>query len=124
MTRFSATLSSWFWHFWLWRQLGSYLKRLEEGGLEDGGDMTGNKAVDALLYQKRKQADEKNIKWECDVQMPKGYSINEFDLCVLRIAYFIIFASSQAIDMVKYPYQIGDADNVLFHKPCAANDTG
>lgn len=28
-------------------------------------------------------ADEKSIKWECDVQMPKGYPINEFDLCVL-----------------------------------------
>ena len=45
--------------------------------------MTGNKAVDALLYQKRKRAEEENIKWECDVQMPKGCCINEFDLCVL-----------------------------------------
>ena len=45
--------------------------------------MTGNKAVDALLYQKRKRAEEESIKWECDVQMPKGYFINEFDLCVL-----------------------------------------
>ena len=66
-----------------WEKMGDYLKNMEGSGLEDGGDMTGNKAVDALLYQKRKLANEKNIKWECDVQMPKGHSINEFDLCVL-----------------------------------------
>ena len=39
--------------------------------------------MDALLYQKRKRADEKNIRWECDGQMPKECFINEFDLCVL-----------------------------------------
>lgn len=66
-----------------WEKMGDYLKNMEGSGLEDGGDMTGNKAVDALLYQKRKRADEKNIKWECDVQMPKDCSVNEFDLCVL-----------------------------------------
>ena len=51
--------------------------------LDIGGDLTGNKAVDALLYQKRKQAEEEDIKWECDMQMPKECCINEFDLCVL-----------------------------------------
>ena len=66
-----------------WEKMNDYLKKMEGSGLEDGGDMTGNKAVDALLYQKRKRANEENIKWECDVQMPKGYFINEFDLCVL-----------------------------------------
>ncbi|MCM1092128.1 MAG: GHKL domain-containing protein [Butyrivibrio sp.] len=66
-----------------WEKLGDYLKRLEKVSLETGGDITGNKAVDALLYQKRKRAEEENIKWECDVQMPKGYCIDEFDLCVL-----------------------------------------
>lgn len=66
-----------------WEKMGDYLKNMEGSVLEDGGDMTGNRAVDALLYQKRKQADEKNIKWECDVQMPKECFVNEFDLCVL-----------------------------------------
>ena len=51
--------------------------------MDVSGDMTGNKAVDALLYQKRKRAEEENVKWECDVQMPKECRINEFDLCVL-----------------------------------------
>lgn len=66
-----------------WEKMGDYLKNMEGSSLEDSGDMTGSKAVDALLYQKRKLANEKNIKWECDMQMPKECSVSEFDLCVL-----------------------------------------
>lgn len=66
-----------------WEKIDSYLKNMEGIALDVGGDTTGNKAVDALLYQKRKRAKEENIQWECDVRMPKGYCINEFDLCVL-----------------------------------------
>ncbi len=66
-----------------WEKIDDYLKNMERIALDAVGDMTGNKAVDALLYQKRKQAEEENIKWECDAQIPKGCCINEFDLCVL-----------------------------------------
>ncbi|MDE7250642.1 MAG: GHKL domain-containing protein [Lachnospiraceae bacterium] len=66
-----------------WEKIDDYLKNMEGIALDTVGDMTGSKAVDALLYQKRKRAKEENIIWECDVQMPKGYCINEFDLCVL-----------------------------------------
>ena len=66
-----------------WEKIDSYLKNMEGIALDADGDMTGNKAVDALLYQKRKRAEEENIKWECDAQMPKGCCISEFDLCVL-----------------------------------------
>ena len=66
-----------------WEKIDDYLKNMEDIALDAGGDMTGNTAVDALLYQKRRLAEEENIKWECDVQMPKGCCINEFDLCVL-----------------------------------------
>ncbi|MCM1048197.1 MAG: ATP-binding protein [Clostridiales bacterium] len=66
-----------------WEKVDSYLKNMESIVIDIGGDVTGNKAVDALLYQKRKRAEEENIKWECDVQIPKGLCINEFDLCVL-----------------------------------------
>ena len=66
-----------------WEKIDDYLKNMENIALDASGDMTGNKAVDALLYQKRKRAKEEDIIWECDVQMPKGYCINEFDLCVL-----------------------------------------
>lgn len=66
-----------------WEKMGIYLKQLEQSGLEVSGDMTGNKAVDALLYQKRKRADKEDVRWECDIQMPTVCCINEFDLCVL-----------------------------------------
>ena len=66
-----------------WEKIDDYLKKMEGIVLDTGGDLTGNKTVDALLYQKRKQAEEEKIKWECDVQMPKDCCINEFDLCVL-----------------------------------------
>lgn len=66
-----------------WEKIDSYLKNMEDIVLDVGGDTTGNKVVDALLYQKRKRAEEEAVKWECEVQMPKGYCINEFDLCVL-----------------------------------------
>ncbi len=66
-----------------WEKIDSYLRNMEGIALDAEDDMTGNKAVDALLYQKRKRAGEENIKWECDVRMPKGCCINEFDLCVL-----------------------------------------
>ncbi|MDE5865042.1 MAG: ATP-binding protein, partial [Lachnospiraceae bacterium] len=66
-----------------WDKMGDYLKNMESGCLESGEDMTGNKAVDALLYQKQKQAERENIRWECDVRIPKACCINEFDLCVL-----------------------------------------
>ena len=66
-----------------WEKIDDYLKNMEGIVLDTGGDMTGNKAVDALLYQKRQRAKEGNIQWECDVQIPKECCINEFDLCVL-----------------------------------------
>ena len=66
-----------------WEKIEDYLKNMEGVILDAGRDLTGNKAMDALLYQKRKQAEGEDIKWECDMQMPKGCCINEFDLCVL-----------------------------------------
>lgn len=67
-----------------WEKMRDYLRQLEDNGnLRSGEDITGNKAVDAILYQKRKAAEEKNITWECDMQMPRECHINEFDLCIL-----------------------------------------
>ncbi len=66
-----------------WEKIDDYLKNMEGVVSDTGGDATGNKAVDALLYQKRKRAEEEKIKWECDVQMPRECPVNEFDLCIL-----------------------------------------
>lgn len=67
-----------------WEKMENYLKKMEEGaGLGMGEEVTGNRVVDILLYQKRKMAESKNIIWECDVQVPGICCIDEFDLCVL-----------------------------------------
>lgn len=67
-----------------WEKMGIYLKNMEgSAGFGNCGEVTGNRVIDALLYQKRKLAEEKNIIWEWDVQVPKVCCISEFDLCVL-----------------------------------------
>lgn len=67
-----------------WGKMENYLKSMEDSAnLGIGEEITGNRVVDILLYQKRKMAERKNIIWECDVQIPKICYINEFDLCVL-----------------------------------------
>ena len=67
-----------------WEKMRAYLQKMgNSGSLETDGDATGNKVVDALLYRKRKIAEEKHILWKCDVQMSGLGGIDEFDLCVL-----------------------------------------
>lgn len=66
-----------------WEKMGDYLNHMEAKSLEKGADLTGNQAVDALLYQKRQRAERKHVKWECEVRIPKACGIREFDLCVL-----------------------------------------
>ncbi len=66
------------------QKMRAYLEKMKEsGGLENDRELTGNRAVDALLNNKRKKAEAEGISWECDVRMPKVCGIDEFDLCVL-----------------------------------------
>lgn len=72
------------WEEQAWEKLGEYLGRMEANArFGTNEEATGNRAMDALLCQKRKMAEEKKIDWECDVRIPKHCRINEFDLCVL-----------------------------------------
>ena len=67
-----------------WAKMRNYLADMEDqGNIGIGEEVTGNRVIDALLYRKRKLAEEKDIIWECDVRMPKECCIDEFDLCVL-----------------------------------------
>ena len=67
-----------------YEKMDEYLRAMKQSGdLGTCEELTGNRVVDVLLYQKRKIAEGKNIIWECDVQVPKTCCINEFDLCVL-----------------------------------------
>lgn len=67
-----------------WEKMENYLKDMAEGAdLGSGEEATGNRTVDVLLHQKKKAAESRNILWECDVQIPQNFCVNEFDLCVL-----------------------------------------
>lgn len=67
-----------------WEKMNRYLTSMEESGsLKNAGELTGNRAVDALLYRKQKLAEEKNIRWICDAEIPGECFVNEFDICVL-----------------------------------------
>lgn len=67
-----------------WEAVQDYLKNMADNAyLESGEEITGNRVVDVLLYQNRQRAMQRNIRWECDVQMPKECDISAFDLCVL-----------------------------------------
>lgn len=65
-------------------QAGNYLeKMIKNGNIEECEEVTGNPAIDALLYHKKKEAKEFSIPLVSDVQFPKRCTIDEFDLCVL-----------------------------------------
>lgn len=67
-----------------WEKAQDYLKNMvDSGNLESGEEITGNRVVDILLHQSRQRAKQRNILWECDVQMPKECGMSAFDLCVL-----------------------------------------
>lgn len=65
-------------------EAGIYLENMMENIRIDGNDeASGNQAVDALLYDKRRQAEACSLRWDCDVRIPKGCRVETFDLCVL-----------------------------------------
>ena len=64
--------------------MGNYLETMaERGNIDTGDEATGSKAVDALLYEKKQQAKQRNISFASDVVIPKECTVKEFDLCVL-----------------------------------------
>ena len=62
------------------RYLGQMQKK---GNVLKDGDITGNRVVDALLYEKRNLAGRAGIVWECDASVPGCLAMDEYDLCVL-----------------------------------------
>lgn len=67
-----------------WESAADYLREMAEaGGLEAENEITGSIVLDALLCQKRRQAAEKGIRWQCDARIPGDCQIREIDLCII-----------------------------------------
>lgn len=67
-----------------WESMRIYFRQLKkDADMEENGEISGNSAIDALLCQKRKLAEEKSISWECDIQISSECPVNTYDLCVL-----------------------------------------
>ncbi len=67
-----------------YKKTGDYLEKMMESGNIGAEDYTtGNKVIDVLLYNKSRRAKQDNICMECDVQIPGGCTVDEFDMCVL-----------------------------------------
>lgn len=67
-----------------WENMKSYFQQLKiAADMEKNEEITGNIAIDALLCQKRKLAETKNISWECDMKIIPECPVDTYDLCVL-----------------------------------------
>lgn len=69
-----------------WDKMEAYLEKMEAAGnfvIDREGEIVGSTVVSALIYKKRRLAEEKNITWTCDMQVPKECGIDEFDFCIL-----------------------------------------
>lgn len=60
-----------------------FRQMIKAADIEKGEEVTGNTAIDALLSQKRKLAEEKNISWECDMKIMPECPVDTYDLCIL-----------------------------------------
>ncbi len=67
-----------------WEKAKDYLKEMAEaGGVEAGDEVTGSLVMDALFYQKRRQALQNGIRWQCDARMPVDCAVKDMDLCII-----------------------------------------
>ncbi len=67
-----------------WENMKNYFQQLKiAADMEKNEEITGNIAIDALLSQKRKLAEAKNISWECDIKILPECPVDTYDLCVL-----------------------------------------
>lgn len=67
-----------------WERAGCYLKEMEEAGdIGFGEEAVGSLVIDALLSHKKRQAKEKNIRWQCDAKLPRDCPVKEMDLCII-----------------------------------------
>lgn len=53
------------------------------GGVEPGDQVTGSLVMDALFFHKRRQAEKRGIRWQCDAKLLRDLPMREMDLCMI-----------------------------------------
>ncbi|MCM1388629.1 MAG: GHKL domain-containing protein [Bacillus sp. (in: Bacteria)] len=68
-----------------WEKMRNYFRKIMDSAdiIENGEEVTGDTAIDALLYGKRKLAADKNILWECDMRICPECPMETYDFCIL-----------------------------------------
>ncbi|MCM1244918.1 MAG: GHKL domain-containing protein [Roseburia sp.] len=67
-----------------YEKMAHYLEQMAVFGAFGADEtVTGNKALDALLCQKQRECKEKEIRWDCHMQIPKSCPLEEIDLCII-----------------------------------------
>lgn len=67
-----------------WEKLREYLSKVYDAGtLGEEEIETGNNTVNAIVNIKRQAAEKSGIKFDCEINISKPLSINDYDLCVI-----------------------------------------
>lgn len=67
-----------------WDKLKKYLSKIYNAGMIGEEDIeTGNSVVNAIVNTKKQTAIQKNIKFDCNVNISKPLMIDEYDLCII-----------------------------------------
>lgn len=67
-----------------WSKLKKYLSQIYHAGMIDEQDIeTGNHVVNAIVNAKRLIARQKDIKFDCSINISKPLAIDEYDLCII-----------------------------------------
>lgn len=67
-----------------WDKLRDYLLKLYNAGMIDEEDIeTGNNVVNAIINTKKQVAKQKNIRFDCNVNITEPLMIDEYDLCII-----------------------------------------
>lgn len=67
-----------------WDKLKEYLLKICNAGMKSEDDIeTGNNVVNAIVNTKRQTARQKNIRFDCNINISKPLRIDEYDLCII-----------------------------------------
>ncbi|MCM1237154.1 MAG: ATP-binding protein [Ruminococcus flavefaciens] len=67
-----------------WDKLKEYVSKIYNAGMTGEEDIeTGNNVVNAIVNTKKQIAKQKNIKFDCNINISKPLMMDEYDLCII-----------------------------------------